>query len=208
MSDPDSDAALHANLEARIRACADARDYDQATRLALQGYGPELLRFIAAMTRDDATAADVFSRASEDIWRGLPGMAWQSTFRTWAFTLTRHACYRHLRGPKRRPASLSQTDIEGVVAAVRTATLPYLRTEMKDRFRQLRESLSLEEQELLTLRIDRAFEWGDIAEIVAGGPLQSAARSRASAACRKRFERITDKLRELAEAQGLLEPER
>ena len=45
----------------------------------------------------------------------------------------------------------------------------------------------------------------EIAEVLAEEPLDPAALKRASAAHRKRFERVTDKLRALAEADGLLD---
>ncbi len=194
-------------LEARIKELAQAGELGAAATLAIEGYGPELLRFLGAMLRDETTATEVFSQACEDIWKGLPGMQWHSTFRTWVYAVARNACYRHLRSPERkraRPLS-SLGEAAEAVERVRTATLPHLRTDVKSRVAMLRKQLTEDEQELLTLRIDRDLEWLEIAEIVAEQPLDAAGLKRASAAHRKRFERVTDKLRVLAEAEGLLD---
>jgi hypothetical protein len=96
-------------------------------------------------------------------------------------------------------------ELERLTATVRTATQPYLRTEVKQAFARLREALAPEEQELLTLRVDRNLDWSEIAQVLADEPLDPASQRRASATCRKRFERLTDKLRELAQREGLLD---
>jgi len=194
-------------LEARVKELAQAGELGAAATLAIEGYGPELLRFLGAMLRDETTATEVFSQACEDIWKGLPSMQWHSTFRTWAYAVARNACYRHLRSPERkraRPLS-SLGEAAEAVERVRTQTLPHLRTDVKSRVAMLRQKLTEDEQELLTLRIDRDLEWLEIAEIMAEEKLDAAGLKRASAAHRKRFERVTDKLRALAEADGLLD---
>jgi RNA polymerase sigma-70 factor (ECF subfamily) len=196
-----------AQLEQQIRELAQQGEMARAATLAIEGYGPELLRFIGAMLRNEQLAADVFSQTCEDVWKGLPNMQWHSTFRTWAYAVARNACYRHLRSPERKRARpLSQLGEAGEAAErVRTATLPHLRTDMKSRIAALRKQLTAEEQELLTLRVDRGLEWLEIAEILSDEELDAAGLKRASAAQRKRFERTTEKLRKLATAEGLLD---
>jgi RNA polymerase sigma-70 factor, ECF subfamily len=67
---------------------------------------------------------------------------------------------------------------------------------MKSEVQKLREQLTADEQTLLILRIDRALPWDDVAEIMDVD----------AASVRKRFERVKDKLRDLAKAQGLIDP--
>jgi RNA polymerase sigma-70 factor (ECF subfamily) len=133
-------------------------------------------------------------------------MRWQSTFRTWSFSVARHACYRMIRDAKvRRTVPLSGChDLDNAVATVRSATATYLQTAVKDGFARLREALTPDEQSLLTLRIDRDLEWNEIAQILADQALDAAAVKRAAASCRKRFERLTEKLRALAKDEGML----
>ena len=64
---------------------------------------------------------------------------------------------------------------------------------MKTSIQKLREELTADEQTLLILRVDRGLSWGDVADVM----------EIESAVVRKRFERIKDKLRELARARGI-----
>lgn len=77
---------------------------------------------------------------------------------------------------------------------MRSRTAPWLRTEVKDAFAELRASLSEEERELLVLRVDRDLSWDEAATIL-GEPAPR---------LRKRFQALKDKLRARARAQGLL----
>lgn len=76
---------------------------------------------------------------------------------------------------------------------MRTQTATHLRTETKTAVQKLREELSLDEQTLLILRIDRQLEWDDVAEAM-GTP---------AVTLRKRFERVKEKLRGLAKGRGV-----
>ncbi len=192
----------------------DLRDLHRAgslramAALALERYGAELLSFCFAVLRSEQAAEEAFAAACEDIWRGLTHFRWDSSFRVWAYTLTRHACARYRRDPWRRRAAFAvEPWLSDLEAHVRTETLPHLRTTVKDRLFVLRNALSAEEQMLLTLRIDRGLEWTDVAQVLSDSesPIVADELRRRAAACRKRFERLTRHLRELARAEGLLD---
>lgn len=193
-------------VEAQIRERLAADDPTGAAKLGVSAYGAELLRFAAALLRSADDAEDAFGEACERIWAGLPSFRGESSFRTWAFVVVRRTCFEHLRSPRaRRQAPLSEAGpLSGIAAQVRTATQPFLRTDVKDRLRALRESLSPEEQALLTLRIDRALPWSEIAVILADDDATAAERKRLEAALRKKLERLKQRLRELATKEGLL----
>jgi RNA polymerase sigma-70 factor (ECF subfamily) len=59
---------------------------------------------------------------------------------------------------------------------------------------------------LLILRVDRGMDWRDLAAAMGdeNAPLEGADLDREAARLRKRFERIKDRLRELAREAGLL----
>ncbi len=194
-------------IEQCIREHVAAEAHQRAASFAIESYGPELLRYIAAIVKEEDAASEVFSQMCEDIWCGIREMRWQSSFRTWCYAVARNACFRHLRSPsRRRLLALSEArELETLCASVRTRTLPYLRSEVKDAVARLRETLTPDEQGLLTLRVDRALDWNEIAEILAEQPLDAASLRRNAAACRKRFERLTDKLRALALREGLID---
>ena len=151
---------------------------------------------------DELPASDgrreVFAQLCENLWRGLPRFRWESSIRTWLYTLARHAAHAFRRDPhRRRRVGMSEhPEIAEIEAHVRTTTVTYLRSEVKDRVTRLRESLDPDEQMLLILRIDRQMAWTDIARILGGETLE--AESRQAATLRKRFERLKERLRSLA----------
>jgi RNA polymerase sigma-70 factor (ECF subfamily) len=120
------------------------------------------------------------------------------------------------RTPERN-LSLSRTpEVEGLVVLARTITARYQRTDVKDRFAALRESLDADDQLLLILRVDRQLDWNDIARVFPedgqGEPLAVAADpaaaelKRRSALLRNRFQLLKDRLRDEARRAGLLDP--
>ena len=196
------------NPEENIRAQCERGAWKEAATEAVSAYGGELLGFLAAVLRDETAAGDVFSQLCEDLWRGLPGFGWRSSFRTWAYTLARNAAMRYRRAPERwRQQQVPSYELGQVAHQVRTETVQYLRSEVKDQVRRLRDSLDPDDQALLILRVDRGLPWDEVAEVMAdeGAPQTSAEKSRRAAALRKRFERVKEQLKQLAREQGLLQ---
>jgi RNA polymerase sigma-70 factor (ECF subfamily) len=186
--------------ERAIRALCHAGAHPEATTAALRMYGVELLGFLRALANNHDLAAEAFAELGVDVWKGLPRFRWESSLRSWLYTLARHALGQLRRDPRRRidrnlPLSLAPE----MAAVVRTVTLEIQRTEVKDELRVLREQLDPEEHELLLLRLDRGLAWKDIARIL-GGDDQLDARA---AALRKRFERAKERLKKLAIDHGL-----
>ncbi len=196
-------------LEAEIRGHCDAERWGPAATAGIRGYGPEILGYLTAMARTETDAAEVFSAFCEDLWKGLPGFRWQSSFRTWAYTLARHALYRLSRDPHRKPGrqvALSQSpEVFEVAASVRSSTLVHLRTATKNKFAELREQLEPDDRTLLILRVDRRLAWNEIARVMAESTDPDEGEiKRTAAALRKRFERAKERLRKLAAEQNLL----
>lgn len=189
--------------EQTIRSLSEAGQNSEAVTLALKAFGPEILGYFVAMTKNEADAGDAFSLFCEDVWRGLPRFRWASTFRTWAYTVARHALSRMARDPERRrpKVPLSESpELQELAVAVRSTTLIHLRTEVKSRVAALREQLDPDDRTLLILRIDRKLAWQDIARVMTEGEAETsdADLAKASAALRKRFERVKERLRKLA----------
>jgi len=195
-------------LEAELKQLCQNDEVDAAATLAIRKYGPELVGYLMAVSRNEDTAGEVFSMFSEDLWKGLGNFRWESSFRTWAYTLTRHALHRFHRTParKRERLAFSQSpEVQHLVNQVRTTTLVYLRTEVKDSVAALREQLEPEEQTLLILRIDRKMSWREIATVMNDeADADDSTIKREAASLRKRFERLKNTLRELATEQGII----
>jgi RNA polymerase sigma-70 factor (ECF subfamily) len=184
-----------AEIERCVRAAHASGDLRHAATLVVRGYGPEVLGFLVALLRDHEA---VFAQLCENLWRGLPRFRWDSSIRTWLYTLARHAAHAFRRDPhlRRRVGMSEHPEIAELQAHVRTTTVTYLRSEVKDRVTRLRESLDPDEQTLLILRIDRQMAWTDIARIMGGDAPE--AESRQAATLRKRFERLKERLRSMA----------
>jgi RNA polymerase sigma-70 factor (ECF subfamily) len=113
-----------------------------------------------------------------------------------------------LRDPYLRRASplSAHPELSRLELRIRTETVPFLRTETKTRAAELRRKLAPDDQALLILRVDKDLGWDDIAQILACDVAPSReALVRSSAALRKRFERIKEQLRALAQAEQLIE---
>jgi RNA polymerase sigma-70 factor (ECF subfamily) len=192
-------------IESEVRACCRRGAYDDALEVALRGFGPEIFGLLVALHRNEAEAADVFSRFSEAVWKGLPGFRWESTLRTWMYVLARRASHDFRSRPQHELVPIDDTSVASRLAAtVRTETRSYLRTAQKDRFTELRASLAPEDQELLILRIDRGLAWEELARITLGDDPDPARLKREAARLRKRFQHVRDELRELGRRAGLL----
>ncbi len=194
--------------EEAIRQHCEGRRFPEAASVAIQQYGPELLRFAVALVRSTSEADDVFAEACERIWLNLPEFRFESSFRTWAYTIVKRLCFDRLRSPgARRCRSLSAAGpLSQIQEQVRTQTASFLHSEVKDKLEQIRATLSPEDQALLSLRIDRDLSWSEIADVMGeSGSLAPEARKGQEAALRKRFERLKDRLRQLAAKQGLLD---
>jgi RNA polymerase sigma-70 factor (ECF subfamily) len=192
------------DLERHLRAEHSAGDMGATATLAIREYGPEVLGLLVAVLRNHDDAAEVFAEFCEDLWAGLPKFRWESSMRTWAYTLARHAAHAFRRDPhRRRRVALSQhPEIAELEAQIRTTTVTYLRSEVKDHVSRLRESLDPDEQTLLVLRIDRQMSWNEIAVVMGGdaseaGGASSMDPARSAAMYRKRFERVKERLRAL-----------
>src|SRR6185503_2460289 len=83
------DAERREKLEHDIRRRHAGGDIEGAATVAIRGYGPELFELLAACHRGEE-AREAFSMVLEDIWSGIARFAWQCSFRTWAYVVTRH----------------------------------------------------------------------------------------------------------------------
>ena len=197
-------------METKIKEAHDTGNITVAANLALETYGQEVLGFIVNCVGYSSDSDDIFSLFCVDFWRGLPGFQWRSSLRTWAYSLARNATARHLSSPhRRRERNISLSDapeVFEVAERIRTTTAAYLKTTYKKSIRQLRKQLPVTDQMLLVLRIDRNLSWRDIAIVMDGENIgaDEGALKKAETKFRKRFERVKEKLRELAVSTGLI----
>lgn len=192
------------DVESELTRLLEQRDLTRVASVALETYGSEVYGFLVNEVHADAP--DVFSAVSERMWRGLPDFEGRCSMRTWLYVLARNAASEWRKSPRnRRDLHTGISELDAIVERVRTQTEPWRRTEVKDRIRELRDSLPADDRTLLVLRVDRALEWDDIARVMLGVAATSAAIARESARLRKRFQLIKDELRDRARAAGIVD---
>lgn len=179
-------------LEADVRARCERGDHAGAAAALVRGYGPELVPFVASLLRSsDDDLSEAFAMTCEDIVRGLPRFRWASSARTWVYLLARHAAFRFRRSDRRRNKRVTLPgELHDIAVEVRTTTVHYLRTAVKDRFARAREQLPEEERTIMLLRVDQQLGWRDIARILADEELDDEALRKREQSLRKRFETI------------------
>jgi RNA polymerase sigma-70 factor (ECF subfamily) len=198
------------DVESGIADLVRARSFDLAATRIFEAYGPELFGFLAHTLGNESDAGEVFSQVGEDLWKGLPTFGLRCTARTWIYVLGRHAASRYRRSPwNRGERRAGDSRIESMVDLARSRTQPWLRTEIKDKVRMLRDSLDDDDRTLLALRVDRDLAWEDIALVMLGvespEPKQL---TRETDRLRKRFQLLKAELRKKAVEAGLVDEKR
>lgn len=183
-----------------IRAALARGEAREAATQAIRGLGPDVLRYLRSVLRDEGDAADAFSEWAERLWRGLPAFEGRSSLRTWALRLATNVAGNVRTAAWRRRVRRFDTG-EASALAARLSTATAVRVDrQRTALDRLRDALSAEEQTLLALRIDQRLAWTDIAEVLAadGGERPS------PGTLMKRFERLKERLAKLASDEGLL----
>jgi RNA polymerase sigma-70 factor (ECF subfamily) len=185
-------------LDVRVRAAVEAGDASGAATTAIQELGPAVLGYVRSLLRDEADAAEAFSRFAEDLWRGIESWRGASSLKTWAYKIAWCAAMDvRASAWKRRVRPLESSEASRLAEDVRTrsAVRDERRRQALDR---IRAGLEPEEQSLLYLRIDQEMEWTEIAEVLsASGPRVE------PPALRKRFERLKERLAQRLREEGL-----
>jgi len=187
-------------VDALVAALLTERDYRSAAEAVMREYGPPIRGLLLTIFRRNPDAAeDAFSLFAENLWRHLPAFRGESSVRTWVYCVGRSAAVTVTReGWRRLGRRLETLEAERLAEEVRTRSAVRLERQ-SNALAALRDALDLDEQTLLTLRLDERLPWDEIALIMSseGEPLDPAT-------MRKRFERLKAKLGELARRQGLL----
>jgi RNA polymerase sigma-70 factor, ECF subfamily len=190
--------------DAELRELIARGDHERATEEALRSYGPELIGWLCSILPSTADAHDAFSRMSEELWKSLRRFDGRCAVRTWCYMLARHAAF-HVRSAARNQREVPLSQMPSLIGSVTHAWgTPGTEHHAQSMYAEMRGSLDEGDRTLLALRVDRNLAWRDIAIALLGDNADPAAITRKAASLRKQFERIKDRLRELA-AQRQLE---
>jgi RNA polymerase sigma-70 factor (ECF subfamily) len=186
-------------LDARIRALLARGEADRATEKILREYGDELARYLRSMCPSEADAQEAFSRMSEELWKSLARFDSRCSVRTWCYMLARHSAI-YIRTRPRHERELLVSSIPSVQQAATEMWSHSLvdAVRARDVYAEIKQALDDDDQTLLALRVDRNLAWREIALVLLGEDASDSEVTRKSATLRKQFERVTERLRELA----------
>jgi len=186
--------------EAEIGRLLSAGDLRSAAEATIRTYGSSVLGLLHRVLGQPELAEDAFSLFAEQLWSTIGTFQRRSSMRTWSFRLARNAAITVQRESwQRKRRRLFTTEAEQIAEDVRTRSA--LRLEMQSLVvARLAKHFSVDDQTLLSLRIDQRLSWEEVAEV-----LSSPGDEVCAPTLRKRFERLTEKLRQLARDEGLLE---
>ncbi len=188
-----------ARIDAEVAALLDQGEPDRAAERVIRELGAQILRYLRAVADDPDDADDAFSRFAEGLWSSMPGFRRDCSVKAWAYRIAWHAALRVLQDPyRRRRDGLRTSQASRLADEVRSRTSLENEARLDERIERLRRELSPEERTLLVLRFDRGLPWREVARVLTddGTPVEEPA-------LRKRFERLKERLRRLAAAQGL-----
>lgn len=187
-------------IDDEVKRLVDAGDERAAATVALRAYGPRILRYLGALLRTESEAAEAFSVFAEQVWKGLPAFEWRSALQTWMFRVAWFAALNRKReGWNRLGRPFATGEASALADDIRTKSVVRVERQ-RQALDKLRESLTDEEQSLLSLRVDQGLAWEEIA-----GVLSAEGETLEPATLRKRFERLKERLAALAREQGLVD---
>jgi RNA polymerase sigma-70 factor (ECF subfamily) len=182
--------------EEGARDLAEAGRHGEAATLLLQHHGPGVLGYLHALSSSDDEAEELFAEVCERLWRHMPRLEWSGSLRTWMYVTARHLLVDTRRRDHRRKA-VPLSSVPELVAAVRSSTAVYRRTETKTNLHRVREQLDPDDRSLLILRVDRGMSWDEVARVMASEDADDEELGRVASRMRKRFERIKGRIRAL-----------
>lgn len=186
-------------IDVQLRALVARGELDRATEQALRAYGPELIGWLTATLPADVDAYEAFSWMSEELWKSLRRFDGRCSLRTWCYMLARHASVRVRNAPRRQHEQL----VSHVPSLAHAVTHVWNTTRanalhQQDVYAEIRRALDDDDQLLLVLRVDKDLAWRDIAHVLLGEEAAADDVTKKAATLRKQFERVKDRLRELA----------
>ena len=197
-------------LERNLHEVCEQGNVEQALELALEGYGPEVMRLMSTVLNDYGRSREAFHRFRVDLRRELPAFRWECSFRSWAYRLARNACTQAMHAPPGGARAGSQSVSSYEVARRPGESGAAQRTSIRERLRALRESLEPRERMLLLLRVDQRLSWREVARVMfdGDGPLTDEVLDHEARTLRRQFQDLKVHLRTLGMEGGLIAGER
>jgi RNA polymerase sigma-70 factor, ECF subfamily len=188
----------------RVSSAADLLaqgDLKGGVEQVMHEMGPGVLGLLHTMFRRNEDAAqEAFSLFAENLVRHASTYRGEGPLKAWVYAIARNAALSVSRdGWRRFGERLATEDAEKLADEVRTRSA-IRRHRQSNALDSLRDTLDLDEQTLLTLRLDEKLTWDEVAQV-----MSSSGEKVDSQTARKRFERLKVRLGEEARRRGLVE---
>ena len=176
-------------------------DHRKGVERVMHEMGPSVLGLLHTMFRSNPDAAEeAFSLFAENLFRHAATYRGDAPLKAWVYAIARNAALSVSRdGWRRFGERLETRDAEKLAEEIRTRSA-IRRERQSNALDSLRDTLDLDEQTLLTLRLDEKLPWDEVAQVMSSGGEKVD-----SSTVRKRFERLKVRLGEEARLRGLVE---
>ncbi len=181
------------------------KHYNLAAEKALRIYGGEIRGWLYRRFQCHDTVNDMYSTFSLYFWTWFPSFKWESSLRTWMYSIARRVCYSSLTR-HHEPLSQLPQNLSALIIKENKTITTYKHPDIDAAYQNLIDQfLNQEEKDLLVWRIDRQMSWNEIAQILSDeGFLDESELKKRATAIRVQFSRIKSKLREAAIEKGFL----
>lgn len=187
--------------EQDIRNACESGDIRRAGDLAVRLLGPVIAPHLRAVMNVEADAEDAFQDWALRMACSIKRFRWDCSLRSLAFRIAHSARVDVSRRRMKRVEPLPSNQ-SALGAEMWRRTARDLPTLLAARVRRLREHLDEEERAILLLYVDEKLEWAEVTAALSPD-LAPTAKRREAARLRKVYERVKEKLRALAQEEGV-----
>jgi RNA polymerase sigma factor (sigma-70 family) len=193
------------DTETRIREACEREDIPLAADILVRAYGPGIRGYLAAWLHSRWKGDEAFGMFTMDLLHGLAKFRWECTARSFGYVLAHRAACQFLKR-ERLYRDLPDKLLQELEAPERSRTASYLKTDFKERMRELRERLPEDDQALLMLHVTSRLTFPEIAAAFLKDDLDATEEElrRKGDCLRQQFQRIKRRLEKLARDDGLI----
>jgi RNA polymerase sigma-70 factor (ECF subfamily) len=188
-------------LDQEVEAYLRADDIEAAAARVIGACGPAILGYLRVALGNEDAAQRAFTAFSGAVWQRLRRYRGECEIRVWTYRLAFQCAQRQrrtLRSTRSGPDRSGETR-RRALGRTRTATVESMA--LAEHAELLRRELSVAEQTLLTLRLDKQLSWAEIALV-----LGISGASKSDAVAQGRFEKLVARLHRLAITRGFIAP--
>jgi RNA polymerase sigma-70 factor (ECF subfamily) len=187
-------------LDQEVQVYLRADDLEAAAARVIDACGPAILGYLRVALGSESVAQQAFTAFSSAVWQKLGRYRGAWEIRLWAYRLAFQCAIQQRRAVRSKQLNPDRSGETRRRALGRTRTATAESMALTEHAELLRRELSIAEQTLLTLRLDKQLSWSEIALVLG---ISGATKSEAVA---RRFDKLVARLHRLATTRGFIAP--